>query len=338
MERPTDNASLQTSADTPKRVGIIAGWGSFPVEVAQRFRDQGYEVYVAALKGHADERLEEIATKVKWCGVLKLGAQMRFFTQHRVPQIALAGKIFKDRIMYHGYGWIQHFPDLTCLRMFASNFITRTRDACDDTLMSKVVSTYLQRGIEVLSITQIAPHLLAEGGCLTRRKLSRSQNADIQFGWKIARSMGGLDIGQSITVQEQVVLGVEAVEGTDALIARTGNLCPRGGFTLIKVAKPNQDLRFDVPTIGMQTIERMAAAGGTAIAIEAGKTIFVDREATLALANRKGIAIISLVADEIPAAPTGSGATAGVSHRSEPLEPNSSETQIPQMLRSRVAA
>ncbi len=117
---------------------------------------------------------------------------------------------------------------------------------------------------------------------------------DIEFGWQIARQMGGLDVGQSITVRDQTVLGVEAVEGTDALIARTGQLCPRGGFTLIKVAKPNQDMRFDVPTIGLRTVENVIKAGGTSIAIESHRTILVDREATLAYASQHGVSIIAL--------------------------------------------
>jgi len=106
--------------------------------------------------------------------------------------------------------------------------------------------------------------------------------------------MGGLDIGQSITVKNQNVLGVEAIEGTDALIARTGRLCPRGGFTLVKVAKPEQDMRFDVPTIGLRTLEQLASAGGSALAIEAGRTILVERQATLDFANKHGIAIVSM--------------------------------------------
>ncbi len=276
------------------RVGLVAGWGSFPVEVAERCIAEGRRVYIAALKGHADQRLEQLATEIKWLGVLKIGGHMKFFEKVGVRKIAFAGKLFKDRILYHGRGWIEHLPDLTCYRILGGSFITKTRDTRDDTLLSAVVHAYLRRGMEVLPVTQIAPQLLAEAGCLTRRRPTRSQLLDIRFGWNIARQMGGLDIGQSMTVKDQNVLGVEAVEGTDALITRTGQLCPRGGFTLVKVAKPEQDMRFDVPTIGLKTIERLADAGGKVLAIEAGKTILVDRQATLELANRLGIAIISL--------------------------------------------
>ena len=143
------------------------------------------------------------------------------------------------------------------------------------------------------------PDIVIDAGCLTKRKPDRSTNLDIEFGWNIARQIGGLDIGQSITVKDRNVLGVEAIEGTDALIARTGKLCPRGGFTLIKVAKPKQDMRFDVPTIGARTVRQMAQAGGAAIAVEAGKTIFVEREETLQLAKQHRISIVSLDAHDL---------------------------------------
>ena len=286
------------------KVGLLAGWGSFPVEVAERCVDEGKQVYVAAFKGHADVRLERLATDLKWLGVLKIGGHIRFFQRAGVTQIAMAGKLFKDRILYHGRGWIDHLPDWSCYRILGSSFVTKSSDARDDTLLSAVANAYLKRGMNVLPITQIAPQLLVEEGCLTRARLSRAQLLDVRFGWNIARGMGGLDIGQSITVKDQVVLGVEAIEGTDALIARSGQLCPRGGFTLVKVAKPQQDMRFDVPTIGLRTLQQLAAAGGKAIAIEAGKTILVDRAATLDFANRHGLTIIALSANEETAAPS----------------------------------
>lgn len=276
------------------RVGLVAGWGHFPIEVAQCCRQLGCEVIVAAIKGHADPRLADLADQFKWFGVAKLGGQLQFFERHRVQQVTLAGKLFKDRILFHGLGWLQHLPDWTCLRTLYPSFITRSRDTRDDTILGAVVQAFSKRGMAVLPATDIAPQLMAEEGTLTQRAPCRRELLDVQFGWEIARSMGGLDVGQSITVRDQTVLGVEAVEGTDALIERTGELCPRGGFTLVKVAKPNQDMRFDVPTIGLRTVQTLHRAGGKAIAIEARRTIFVDRQATLAYANQHGIAIVAL--------------------------------------------
>ncbi len=287
------NLAISSTSGNPK-VGIVAGWGSFPMEVAEHCRQQGYEVYIAAIKGHADPRLAEFAEEIKWFGVAKLGGQIQFFQRHNVQQITLAGKLFKDKILFHGLGWIEHFPDLTCLRTLYRSFVTRTSDTRDDTILSAVAEAFTKRNIQVVPATDLAPQLMVHDGCLTRRTPNRREMLDIEFGWQIARQMGGLDVGQSITVRDQTVLGVEAVEGTDALITRTGALCPRGGFSLIKVAKPKQDMRFDVPTIGLRTIENLIRAGGRTIAIEAHQTILVDREQTIAYANRQGVAIIAL--------------------------------------------
>jgi hypothetical protein len=224
---------------------------------------------------------------------------LRYFRKSKVEQVVFAGKIFKDRILHSGLGWIGHAPDLTCVRVLGGSFITRSRDGADDTILSAVTEEFLRRGIEVLTIQQCAPDILVEAGVVGNVVPSIQQNSDIDFGWKIAKGMGGLDVGQSIIVKDQMVIAVEAVEGTDSLVKRSAELCPRGGFTLIKVAKPNQDMRFDVPTVGVQTIRRMAECGGRAIAIDADKTIMVDREQTIALANALGIAIVALRDDQI---------------------------------------
>lgn len=286
---------LSTNSSTnPPKVGLVAGWGSFPIEVADHCRAQGYAVYIAAIKGHADPRLAQYAEEMRWFGVAKLGGQIQFFQRYNIQQVTLAGKLFKDKILFHGLGWVEHLPDWTCLRTLYRSFITRSNDTRDDTILGAVAEAFTKRNMEVLPATDLAPQLMVKEGCLTRRAPKRRELLDIEFGWQIARQMGGLDVGQSITVRDQTVLGVEAVEGTDALIMRTGQLCPRGGFSLIKVAKPKQDMRFDVPTIGLRTIENLVRAGGRAIAIEAHRTILVDRDATLACANKHGVAIIAL--------------------------------------------
>ena len=291
-------AARLDAANEP-RLGIVAGWGQFPVELAETARAQGREVIVAAIKQHADEKLKRLANVYAEFGVAKLGAQIQFFRRHNVQEVLLAGKLFKDRILFHGWGWIGHLPDWTCLKTLSQSFITARADQRDDTILSAVVGAFQSQGMRVLASVDVAPQLMAEEGVLTRRAPNRRESLDIQFGWAIARQMGQLDIGQSIIVRDRTILGVEAIEGTDALVARMAALCPRGGFTLVKVAKPQQDMRFDVPTIGLRTIEQLHRAGGSAIAIEAGKTIFVDREATLRRANQLGIAIVSLHDDAV---------------------------------------
>lgn len=276
-------------------VGIVAGWGEYPIRVARALRDSNRQVVVAAIKGHADTALADFAEEMQWFGVCKLGAMQRFFRRQNVDRVVLAGKLFKDRILFHGWGWIAHIPDFECIRTMMRPCFSRHSSMADDSLLGAVVESFQRCGMEVLPGTDYAPELLAEEGLLTRIGPSRAVRADIEFGWEIAKAMGGLDVGQSICVKDRTVLAVEAIEGTDACIERTGRLCPRGNWTLVKVAKPQQDMRFDVPTIGPRTIERMVASGGKAIAIEAGKTILVDRDQTLRLANRHGVCIISLM-------------------------------------------
>jgi len=283
----------QTSTGQPV-IGIIAGWGRFPVLVAEAARRQGYRVVCVAIRDHADPVLEQVCDEVRWMGVAKFGGHLRFFRRHQVSQITLAGKLFKSQILFSGSLIWRHLPDWVCLRALAPLLLSRRRDTRDDSLLIRITDTYLSRGIQVRPATDFAPELLVKEGLLTRRPVPPTQQRDIDFGWRIAKQMGGLDIGQSITVKDGTVLAVEAVEGTDACIERTGMLCQKGGWTLVKVAKPDQDMRFDVPTIGPQTIARVRQAGGTAIAIEADMTIVVDQEETVRAAEAAGVAIIAL--------------------------------------------
>ncbi len=276
-------------------IGLIAGWGRFPVLVAEAASRRGYRVACVAIRDHADPVLDEVCDHVRWMGVAKFGGHLRFFRRHEARWVTMAGKLFKSELLFQGSVFWRHFPDLLCLRTLAPHFITRRQDTRDDSLLTTITDSYLARGMTVCPATDLAPELLVKEGLLTSTRPTTPQRRDIAFGWNIAKQMGGIDIGQSITVKEGTVLAVEAVEGTDAAIERTGQLCPKGGWTLIKVAKPDQDMRFDVPTIGPQTIDRVRAAGGTAIAIEADKTIIVDRQEVIAAAQRAGIAIIALV-------------------------------------------
>ncbi len=282
------------NANSCETIGLVAGWGSFPVQLAQKIKAMGNTVVVAALKQHADPCLAQIADHVSWFGVCRVGGQLQYFQRHRVTKVALAGKLFKDRILYQGLGWWAHSPDLTCFRALYSNFVSHRKETTDDIVLGTIVNLFIKRGIRVLSVDELAPELLAEEGCLTRTKPTDREMRDVEFGWRAAKKLGQLDIGQSVTVRDRTILGAEAVEGTDGLIERTGVLCPRGGFTLVKVAKPQQDMRFDVPTIGRRTVENFARAGGRVIAIEAHKTIVVERQQTFELANRNGISIVAI--------------------------------------------
>lgn len=276
-------------------VGIVAGWGEYPLQVARALRAQGHRVVTAAIRNHASTELISLSDAHCWIGVCKLGGMQKFFKREGVDNVCLTGKLFKEKILFHGWGWIQHLPDYECIRTMLPVMYSFKNNTTDDSLLGAVVSSFARRGMTTVPGTDYATELIAEPGVLTKKKPSSKVQADIEFGWKMAKEMGRLDIGQSITVRDRTVLAVEAIEGTDACILRTSIVCPRGGFTLVKVAKPQQDMRFDLPTIGPRTIESMRRAGGRAIAIEAGKTILIDREKTLADANRAGIQIVSLL-------------------------------------------
>ncbi|TWU48595.1 hypothetical protein Poly51_44960 [Rubripirellula tenax] len=280
-------------------IGLVAGWGNFPVEVAQELVRSGHSVSCIAIKGHASSSLESICDHVLWSGVGKIGKHLRYFRRNGVRHVTMAGKLFKADLLYSGSIWLQHFPDLTCIRTFGPVLFGRRRDARDDSLLLAVTDTYTRSGIEICAATDFAPELLVNCGLLAGVAPSATLQNDIDAGWAVAKQMGGMDIGQTITIKDGTIIAVEAIEGTDACIQRTGELCKRGGWTMVKVSKPNQDMRFDVPTIGPQTIEKVRAAGGKAIVVEADKTIVVEREKTFADAKAAGITLIAIEDEQL---------------------------------------
>ena len=275
-----------------KKIGLIAGWGRFPIRIAQRLIEQDYEVYCIGVCGHSDPSLRDICTDYREFGMGKMGAQVRYLRDNGVTVATMAGKIFKT-LLFQRMTFFKHIPDFTFWKHFYPVFVTHSKDRRDDTLLMTVTNLYADEGIQFAPATDFAPELLVKPGLLTKRKLNDQLNKDIEFGWQMAKQMGSLDIGQSVVVKSQAVLAVEAIEGTDACIRRAGELC-QGGFTVVKVAKPQQDMRFDVPTIGVGTIETLADAGGKVLAIEAGKTIILDEEEVIALANKKRIAVVAV--------------------------------------------
>ena len=298
---PRDDSPRNPSLLRPP-VGLVAGWGSFPVEVAQQIVRDGGSVCCIAITGHASRDLESICDHVKWMGVGKIGGHIRYFRKQGAKQVTMAGKLFKADILFQGSVWLRHLPDWTAVKTFGPHLFGRKRDARDDNLLMAVTNAYSNGDMEVCAATDFAPELLVKKGILSGPTPNAKLQADIQSGWQVAKQMGGMDIGQTITIKDGTVIAVEAIEGTDACIQRTGELCRRGGWTLVKVSKPNQDMRFDVPTIGPQTIERVRDAGGKAIAIEADMTILVDRQKTLQLAKQAGIAIVAIDSGEMAAA------------------------------------
>lgn len=294
-----------TQNDDPmekRRIGVIAGWGNFPVRVAETLVASGCEVYCVAIKGHADPVLADICTEFRAFGLARMGAQVRYLRRAGVTQATLAGKIFKSILFKRKRDLIQHFPDVMFWRHFYPIYLSQTKDRRDDTLLSTVVQLYAAGGITLTAATDFAPELLVKKGILTRKSPTKSQMRDVEFGWEMAKEMGRLDIGQSVVVKNQAVMAVEAIEGTDDCIRRAGQIC-QGNFTVVKVAKPNQDMRFDVPTVGQGTIETIHASGGSVLAIEANKTIILEQDETIAAANRLGISIVAIDPENESTAP-----------------------------------
>jgi DUF1009 family protein len=280
-------------------VGLVAGWGRYPLVIAQVLRQQHRPVVCLAVKDHADPALRELSDVYAEFGLGKLGASLRYFRRNGVTTATMAGKIHKVLLFRTSFLW-KHFPDWRCLRTFYPHFISHRRDRKDDTLLGAIVDAFAEEGITMVPATDFLPEVLVKPGCLTRRQPSRIEAIDIAFGWTIAKEMGRLDIGQSVAVKGQAALAVEAVEGTDLCIQRAGQLCPSGGFTVVKVAKPQQDMRFDVPTVGLVTLESMRKSGARVLAIEANRTILIDEPQVIEFANRHGMVIIALENGQTP--------------------------------------
>ncbi len=278
------------------RIGLLAGWGDYPVCIAEKLKRLNYDIYCLGLKGHADERLREICRGFRWIGAAKLGFAIRYFRRHEVQQATMAGKIPKS-IFYQPLAFLKHIPDWKAIQTFGAHFLRNSKDRRDDSLLATLVNAFADHGIEFRPPTNYVPELIVDYGLLTRRKPTTRQLKDVEFGWKLAKEMGRLDVGQSVAIKGQAALAIEAIEGTDECIRRAGELCPAGEFTIVKVAKPQQDMRFDVPTIGRGTLETMAAAGARVLAVEAGKTIIVGEDQVVDFANRNKMVIIALQAD-----------------------------------------
>ncbi len=272
----------------PEHIGIIAGAGRFPFLVVEGAKRAGCCVTVVGLRGLADPGLIERADAFRWSGLARLGQWIRILKRARATSVILAGSV-KKTDMYGRFRLLRLLPDLTSLRIW----FLEIPDKRNNTVLSAVADEFERYGIVMQDCVQYTAENMAPEGVLTRCQPTASQLKDAEFGWWIAKQMGELDIGQSVAVKEMEVIAVEAIEGTDRVIERAGELCPRGGWTLIKVAKPNQDMRFDVPTVGPDTIAKLKQHGAKMLVIEAGKTVIIDRDAMTAAAESASVVVVS---------------------------------------------
>jgi len=270
------------------RIGLIAGNGRFPFLALQGARSLGHDVTVVAVKEEAFPELEHAAREagadVHWVSLGHLGKCIKVLKNAGAAQAVMAGQV-KHAKLFSGI-----VPDLTLLSV-----LTRLRARNTDALISAVADVLKEEGIELLDSTAFLAPLLAAAGPLTRRAPSTEEAADLAFGYEMADAVAGLDIGQTVVVKDRAVVAVEAMEGTDSVIRRAGEIAGPG-TRVIKVAKPNQDMRFDVPVVGNATIETMKQAGATVLSVDAGRTLVVDGERFFRAADEAGIAVVGRAA------------------------------------------
>jgi DUF1009 family protein len=271
---------------TKNSIGIIAGGGQFPKLFAEAAKKAGREVVIVAHQGESWPELETVADRFCWVKLGQLGRIISFFREHDVTETVFLGAITKTKIFKDVW------PDLKGLTLWNKIDIRQ-----DDAILRAVAGVLEQEGIHVLESTLYLKDLLFPKGVLTKKKPTAEQMEDIRFGWQTARAIGALDIGQCVVVRDRTVLAVEAIEGTDAAITRGGAL-GKEKVVVVKVKKPKQDFRFDLPAIGVKTIETMASVKGAVLAVETGQSLLFDREAVIEAANRAGIVVVGV--EELP--------------------------------------
>jgi DUF1009 family protein len=262
------------------KFGLIAGNGEFPFLVAEGAKKKAVGLSVVAINEETDRRIEQVTENIVWVGIGQLGKMISFFKSQGVTKVIMAGQV-KHVQIFSG-----SLPDVRMLKMLW-NLPRRNTDA----LIGGVADEMAKEGIELIDSTYFLQDSLASQGVMTRRKPTNIELSNIEYGLHIAGEIARLDLGQTIVVRASACVAIEAMEGTDATIRRAGELA-NGKLTVVKTAKPDQDMRFDVPVVGVPTIETMIAAGATCLSVTAGKTLIFDRDAFIELADKHKIAVI----------------------------------------------
>jgi UDP-2,3-diacylglucosamine hydrolase len=264
-----------------KKLGLIAGSGQLPVAIAAGAHSMGYRVVAVGLEPLADRALGDAADEVHWISVGKLGAIIEALKRAGVKEAVMAGKVPKS-LLYKS----RITPDLRAMKVLFS-----LRDRKDDSILLAITKELEKDGITILKTTDFSSPLLTPEGVLSRKSPTEEEWKDIAFGWKMAKEIGKLDIGQTVVVKNLAVMAIEAIEGTDEAIRRGGRLACDGAI-VVKVSKPRQDMRFDVPVVGIDTLKAMAEVKARVLAVEAGKSILLDREMMITAANKAHICIV----------------------------------------------
>jgi hypothetical protein len=263
------------------QIGLIAGNGQFPLLFLKKAKEKGYTVCVAALKNETDPEIEKYADKIQWLHIGQVKKLIKFFRSNEVSQAVMAGAVKKVRVFR------DIKPDLKAVA-----FLARMKHTHDDGILSSFADLMDKEKITIKASTFLLPELLADKGLWTKSSPNLSQEKDIEAGWEIVKKIGDMDIGQCIVIENGTVLAVEAVDGTDSTIIRGGSLGNKSAV-LIKLSKPNQDMRFDVPAVGLTTIETMHKSGVKVLVVEAGKAVVFDKKEMVDYANSHGMVIIA---------------------------------------------
>lgn len=269
-----------------QRFGLIAGNGQFPFLVLEGARQQGIDMVVAAIKEETFPEIADWAHRIEWLSVGHLGKLIQFFRREGVTHVILAGQVKHVQIFGPA------LPDLKMVKLLAG-----LRRKNTDSLIGAVVQELEKEGFTVLDSTYFIKPLLAPVGKLTQRGPSKDEQKDIEYGLAVAKEIARLDLGQTIVIRDQAVVAIEAMEGTDATILRAGELAKGQPLTVVKVAKPNQDMRFDVPVIGVPTIQTMIKASATALSVTAEKTLLLDKDELITLADQHRMTVVGTPAD-----------------------------------------
>lgn len=284
---PPSLAILPDPPPAPTPLGLIAGGGRLPLLVAKGMHQAGHPVRAVGLSGQYDPELAEYCDQVIEAPVLRLAAWSSALRSMGTMHAVMVGRVDKASLMYSWRAIVRNRPDLRVLRAF----LRSRHDRRSNRLLTYVADELARDGIHLIdSTSHISEHMAGEGP-MTKRTLSSRQRSDAELGWPILRELLRLDIGQAVAVKDGDVIAVEAVEGTDRMIERAGQLCPKQGWTLIKAARAGHDRRADVPTIGVRTIEHLYEHGGRAIVVAAGDVIIIDKPETIARADQLGVVI-----------------------------------------------
>ncbi len=271
----------------PPKIGLIAGYGSFPLEMAAELNKFGYEIHVVAVREETSPDIESVATSVCWLHVGQIGAMIKAFKNAGVSEVVMAGKVKKLHLF-------RNFrPDFIALKS-----LMNLPDRRDDSIMLGVTGILADAGITVLSQIEHSGEMIAGKGLLFGKKINSKQLKDACFGFVQAKAVAGMDIGQTVVVQDQAMLAVEAIEGTDEAIKRGGSL-GNGKAVVVKVAKPDQDLRFDVPAFGPDTLKIMHTSGCKTLVVEAEATLMLERQKIADLVKQYDISVYGMTKDEV---------------------------------------